>query len=899
MSAALATGDILYGSVGSDDNGDIVWVNITESISELDGTSIITWNEVELKEGVHKLIFRITDIADNNTTFEQEYTLDQTPPDIQFSAVSFSADTGTKPDDFITNSDKQTISATLSAALATGDILYGSVGSDDNGDIVWVNITESISELDGTSIITWNEVELKEGVHKLIFRITDIADNNTTFEQEYTLDQTPPDIQFSAVSFSADTGTKPDDFITNSDKQTISATLSAALATGDILYGSVGSDDNGDIVWVNITESISELDGTSIITWNEVELKEGVHKLIFRITDIADNNTTFEQEYTLDQTPPDIQFSAVSFSADTGTKPDDFITNSDKQTISATLSAALATGDILYGSVGSDDNGDIVWVNITESISELDGTSIITWNEVELKEGVHKLIFRITDIADNNTTFEQEYTLDQTPPDIQFSAVSFSDDTGTKPDDFITNSDKQTISATLSAALATGDILYGSVGSDDNGDIVWVNITESISELDGTSIITWNEVELKEGVHKLIFRITDIADNNTTFEQEYTLDQTPPDIQFSAVSFSADTGTKPDDFITNSDKQTISATLSAALATGDILYGSVGSDDNGDIVWVNITESISELDGTSIITWNEVELKEGVHKLIFRITDIADNNTTFEQEYTLDQTPPDIQFSAVSFSADTGTKPDDFITNSDKQTISATLSAALATGDILYGSVGSDDNGDIVWVNITESISELDGTSIITWNEVELKEGVHKLIFRITDIADNNTTFEQEYTLDQTPPDIQFSAVSFSADTGTKPDDFITNSDKQTISATLSAALATGDILYGSVGSDDNGDIVWVNITESISELDGTSIITWNEVELKEGVHKLIFRITDIADNNTTFEQEYTLDQTPPDIQFSAVSFSADTGTKPDDFITNSDKQTISATLSI
>ena len=898
LSAALATGDILYGSVGSDDNGDIVWVNITESISELDGTSIITWNEVELKEGVHKLILRITDIADNNTTFEQEYTLDQTPPDIQFSAVSFSADTGTKPDDFITNSDKQTISATLSAALATGDILYGSVGSDDNGDIVWVNITESISELDGTSIITWNEVELKEGVHKLILRITDIADNNTTFEQEYTLDQTPPDIQFSAVSFSADTGTKPDDFITNSDKQTISANLSAALATGDILYGAVGSDESGALDWEDITESVSSVNGTTTISWDEVDLVLGTHDLIFRITDIADNNTTFKQEYTLDQTAPAIEFSAVSFSVDTGTESDDFITNYNKQTISANLSAALATGDILYGAVGSDESGALDWEDITESVSSVNGTTTISWDEVDLVLGTHDLIFRITDIADNNTTFKQEYTLDQTAPAIEFSAVSFSVDTGTESDDFITNYNKQTISANLSAALATGDILYGAVGSDESGALDWEDITESVSSVNGTTTISWDEVDLVLGTHDLIFRITDIADNNTTFKQEYTLDQTAPAIEFSAVSFSVDTGTESDDFITNYNKQTISANLSAALATGDILYGAVGSDESGALDWEDITESVSSVNGTTTISWDEVDLVLGTHDLIFRITDIADNNTTFKQEYTLDQTAPAIEFSAVSFSADTGTKPDDFITNSDKQTISATLSAALATGDILYGSVGSDDNGDIVWVNITESISELDGTSIITWNEVELKEGVHKLIFRITDIADNNTTFEQEYTLDQTPPDIQFSAVSFSADTGTKPDDFITNSDKQTISATLSAALATGDILYGSVGSDDNGDIVWVNITESISELDGTSIITWNEVELKEGVHKLIFRITDIADNNTTFDQEYTLDQTPPDIQFSAVSFSADTGTKPDDFITNSDKQTISATLS-
>ena len=525
-------------------------------------------------------------------------------------------------------------------------------------------------------------------------------------------------------------------------------------------------------------------------------------------------SVTLDDSEYIDTVPPSQTISTIDISHDTGTSDADFITNTPAQTITAELNASLEDGDILYGSVASDDSGDVIWESLTNSISTQDGKTI-SWSSTLSSVAESIIQFKVVDAAGNDgQVATQAYTLDIEKPAQTISAIAFSDDTGTKSNDFITNIAAQTISAALSAALATGDILYGSVGSDDNGDIVWVNITESISELDGTSIITWNEVELKEGVHKLILRITDIADNNTTFEQEYTLDQTPPDIQFSAVSFSADTGTKPDDFITNSDKQTISATLSAALATGDILYGSVGSDDNGDIVWVNITESISELDGTSIITWNEVELKEGVHKLILRITDIADNNTTFEQEYTLDQTPPDIQFSAVSFSADTGTKPDDFITNSDKQTISANLSAALATGDILYGAVGSDENGDLIWIDITKSVSSVDATSTISWDEVELVLGTHDLIFRITDIADNNTTFDKKYTLDQTPPDIDISDIAFSDDTGTESDDFITNIATQTISATLDVDLDTdgGDILYGSVSSDNSG-LIWTDIT--------------------------------------------------------------------------------------
>ena len=906
-------GDILYGSVSSDNSG-LIWTDITAKISTSnDGSISITWDGVELSTGTHDLIFRITDIADNNTTFDKKYTLDQTPPDIVISNIAFSDDTGTESDDLITNIATQTISATLDVDLDTdgGDILYGSVSSDNSG-LIWTDITAKISTSnDGSISITWDGVELSTGTHDLIFRITDIADNNTTFDKKYTLDQTPPDIVISNIAFSDDTGTESDDLITNIATQTISATLDVDLDTdgGDILYGSVSSDNSG-LIWTDITAKISTSnDGSISITWDGVELSTGTHDLIFRITDIADNNTTFDKKYTLDQTPPDIVISNIAFSDDTGTESDDLITNIATQTISATLDVDLDTdgGDILYGSVSSDNSG-LIWTDITAKISTSnDGSISITWDGVELSTGTHDLIFRITDIADNNTTFDKKYTLDQTPPDIVISNIAFSDDTGTESDDLITNIATQTISATLDVDLDTdgGDILYGSVSSDNSG-LIWTDITAKISTSnDGSISITWDGVELSTGTHDLIFRITDIADNNTTFDKKYTLDQTPPDIVISNIAFSDDTGTESDDLITNIATQTISATLDVDLDTdgGDILYGSVSSDNSG-LIWTDITAKISTSnDGSISITWDGVELSTGTHDLIFRITDIADNNTTFDKKYTLDQTPPDIVISNIAFSDDTGTESDDLITNIATQTISATLDVDLDTdgGDILYGSVSSDNSG-LIWTDITAKISTSnDGSISITWDGVELSTGTHDLIFRITDIADNNTTFDKKYTLDQTPPDIVISNIAFSDDTGTESDDLITNIATQTISATLDVDLDTdgGDILYGSVSSDNSG-LIWTDITAKISTSnDGSISITWDGVELSTGTHDLIFRITDIADNNTTFDKKYTLDQTPPDIVISNIAFSDDTGTESDDLITNIATQTISATLDV
>ena len=913
LDVALDTqgGDILYGSVASNDAG-LIWTDITTKINNSDSTSII-WDDVPLSTGTHDLIFRITDIADNNTTFDEKYTLDQTPPNIVISNIAFSDDTGTSDTDLITNIATQTISATLDVALDTqgGDILYGSVASNDAG-LIWTDITAKINNSnDGSINITWDGVTLEAGTNDLIFRITDIADNNTTFDEKYTLDQTPPNIVISNIAFSDDTGTSDTDLITNIATQTISATLDVDLDTdgGDILYGSVTSNDAG-LIWTDITAKINNSnDGSINITWDGVTLEAGTNDLIFRITDIADNNTTFDKKYTLDQTPPNIVISDIAFSTDTGTSDTDLITNIATQTISATLDVDLDTdgGDILYGSVTSNDAG-LIWTDITAKINNSnDGSINITWDGVTLEAGTNDLIFRITDIADNNTTFDEKYTLDQTPPNIVISNIAFSDDTGTSDTDLITNIATQTISATLDVDLDTdgGDILYGSVTSNDAG-LIWTDITAKINNSnDGSINITWDGVTLEAGTNDLIFRITDIADNNTTFDEKYTLDQTPPNIVISNIAFSDDTGTSDTDLITNIATQTISATLDVDLDTdgGDILYGSVTSNDAG-LIWTDITAKINNSnDGSINITWDGVTLEAGTNDLIFRITDIADNNTTFDEKYTLDQTPPNIVISNIAFSDDTGTSDTDLITNIATQTISATLDVDLDTdgGDILYGSVTSNDAG-LIWTDITAKINNSnDGSINITWDGVTLEAGTNDLIFRITDIADNNTTFDEKYTLDQTPPNIVISNIAFSDDTGTSDTDLITNIATQTISATLDVDLDTdgGDILYGSVTSNDAG-LIWTDITAKINNSnDGSINITWDGVTLEAGTNDLIFRITDIADNNTTFDKKYTLDQTPPNIVISNIAFSDDTGTSDTDLITNIATQTISATLDV
>jgi len=810
LSATLASGDILYGSVDNGSN----WTDITSKVS----STAISWDGATLS-GSSSILFKITDAAGNDsaTTGSTAYELDTTIPTQTVSGVDISADTGTSATDFLTKTAAQTITGTLSATLASGDILYGSV---DNG-ASWTDITSKVSSTD----ITWNTATLS-GSSSILFKITDAAGNDsaTTGSTAYELDTTIPTLTVSSVDISADTGTSATDFLTKTAAQTITGTLSATLASGDILYGSV---DNG-ASWTDITSKVS----STAISWDGATLS-GSNNVLFKITDAAGNDsaTTGSTAYELDTTIPTLTVSSVDISADTGTSATDFLTKTAAQTITGTLSATLASGDILYGSV---DNG-ASWTDITSKVSSTD----ITWNTATLS-GSNNVLFKITDAAGNDsaTTGSTAYELDTTIPTQTVSSVDISADTGTSATDFLTKTAAQTITGTLSGVLATGDILYGSVDNGSN----WTDITSKVS----STAITWDTATLS-GSNNVLFKITDAAGNDsaTTGSTAYELDTTIPTLTVSSVDISADTGTSATDFLTKTAAQTITGTLSGVLATGDILYGSVDNGSN----WTDITSKVS----STAISWDGATLS-GSNNVLFKITDAAGNDsaTTGSTAYELDTTIPTQTVSSVDISADTGTSATDFLTKTAAQTITGTLSATLASGDILYGSV---DNG-ASWTDITSKVSSTD----ITWNTATLS-GSNNVLFKITDAAGNDsaTTGSTAYELDTTIPTQTVSSVDISADTGTSATDFLTKTAAQTITGTLSATLASGDILYGSV---DNG-ASWTDITSKVS----STAISWDGATLS-GSNNVLFKITDAAGNDsaTTGSTAYELDTVAPTI---------------------------------
>ena len=311
-------------------------------------------------------------------------------------ALAAGSDTGTSSSDNLTKSTTPTLAGTAEAGatvkLYDGATLVGTGTADAGG--IWT--------------ITSNA--LAEGDHTISATAIDAAGNTSAASTglSITVDATPPATTFIGIAISADTGSSTTDFITKTAAQTVTATLSAGLAAGDILYGSFDGSS-----WTDITGKVS---GTTL-TWTGVTLAAGTSSLKLKVTDAAGNDgTVATQAYTLDTTAPATTIASAAFSADTGASASDFVTRTAAQTVSGTLLANLAAGEAVYVSL---DNG-ATWNAATATVGQntwsLAGQTLTASNTLKVK---------VTDTAGNDgTDYSQTYTLDTSAPAFQSASVN-------------------------------------------------------------------------------------------------------------------------------------------------------------------------------------------------------------------------------------------------------------------------------------------------------------------------------------------------------------------------------------------------------------------------------------------------------------------------------------------
>jgi hypothetical protein len=857
--------------------------------------TVIFDDENALEDGEsYALQISVTDPALNESIKSDSITINTKVVQTVVTEVSFSKDENIKGD-LITNQYNQTITATLSNELRTGEVIYYRL--DDS--LEWQEFTGTVV---GTKVTLENQVLLLDK-NQLEFKVEKGEYIGDTESFDYRLDISAPNIFLSDIKISADSGDVNDDFIANIENQDISVKLSASLSDDEKLYGSV----DGGVSWHEVT-TIDSSDSQNIIaTWNtnliaENDTTVSSKYIIFKVMDTAGNPAySGGKDYVYDNVS--ISHIQAQFTTPTtGIVPvndGDFVIVNDKEsdnihavsintTINDTtpsfnvnLPSGLSAGDFIniyngdtllkHYEIQSDD-GDVVLVELD---SILPNASNYLFN-VEFET-----------LSGNKSTKSDDVTLniDGVGPEQTISEITLSKDEGVTDKDGITNIAEQTLKATLSDVLKENETLKVSI---DGGP--WQDISHAVEE-NGTKI-SW-DYTLLEDKHTVKMRVFDEHDNGGAIRSKsYELDTEKPDFIVKINSINGDTGSNITDFITNKAEQSVNATLllsenpdvEKTLSTSEELYYQLNG---GEWLKVENQRTIGS-DVNVAITLS----KEGDNELKFKVMDTAGNDSiVYDKTIHLDTAIPTTKIDAdgISISADLGYKDNDYITKEVTQTIKAKLDNPLANNELLFARV---DGG--TWKNITSSISAEGDKTDISWiTDLVTGDGRNIEIVVSTVAGTHGPVSKQAYLLDTVKSDHVLSGIDLEdlKDTGHSSEDFITNIRLQSISASLDKALGSDDRLFARKNESDE----WIDITEI--GVTGTSI-SWNNVILDLGVdNKIQFEVRDKAGNvASSIEQKYTVDQTPPStlaFKDDTLTISSDTGELGDDFITKDAIQTI------
>jgi hypothetical protein len=788
---------------------------------------------------------------------------DTTPPTTTFGSYSFSNDSYL-PGDLITNVSSQTIGATLSATLDSGDVVWGS--TDDGGH--WTNITSKVS---GTTL-SWTGATLSTTNSVLKFKVTDQAGNDSAFSTKaYTLDQTPPTTTISTYQFSSDTNIAGD-FKTSTATQTISGTLSAPLESGETVFVSL----NNGTVWSAAATTV----GQNTFTLNNQTLSAS-NTLKIKVSDLAGNNGTITaQAYTYDNTPPSTTVTSWALSDDKGESSTDFKTNIAAQTVTVTLSGALDAEDTLYGST----NGGTTWSDITSKVSG----STLSWDNVTLA-GSSSLQLKVMDIAGNTgSTQTKAYVYDNGSPAASAKPVSASGD--------ITNDNTPTIT-----------------GTGENG--ATVSIYDGATKL-GTAIASggvWSFTAgvLSEGVHNISAIVTDVAGNLSPVSQTLalTVDTSAPtvasvDLPANGTYYAGDTLEFSVHYGENVTVDTTGGTprIQLTLSSGPVYADYVSGSGSAALTFRYVVgNGASDADGISIAA---LGLNSG------SIKDAAGNNSNNSlsgvgstagilvdgTQATITNVSTTASYPDGAYSA--GSSISITVSFSSAVTVSGgvpTLALNSGGGGSYSGGSGTNTLTFTYTVGAGQNSSDLDvaSTSALALNGASIIEtggAQHAAsITLFTPGSAGSLGANRDIVIDTQAPANVSDTVSFSDDTGTYADDLVTNKASQTIRGDVSVALAADEHVLVSL---DNG-ATW---TQAVASAGSTSWQLSGQTLTGSGTMQV--RVSDDAGNNgSATSYVYQLDQAAPGISFTGIALLTDSGT-PGDLITNTGAQTVSATLS-
>ncbi|EJZ1866825.1 Ig-like domain-containing protein [Escherichia coli] len=599
--------------------------------------------------------------------------------------------------------------------------------------------------------------------------VSNAIGNTGSSNHTITVDLSAPAMGINIDSLQADTGLSSSDFITSVSPVVVNGSLTAALASNETAQISI----DGGVTWTTLTVT-----GTTWRYNDSRTLTDGSYLYQVRVIDAVGNvGATDSQNVVIDTIAPDPAVKTIAINAittDTGLITNDFVTSDTTLAVSGTLGAALSSGEFAQISI----DGGTTWQNLS--------VSGLTWTYLDgrtLSDGNYNYQVRVIDTAGNiGATASQIVTVDTTAPlaSKTIAIAGISDDTGLSSSDFVTRDTTLTVRGTLGAALAADERAQISL----DGGVTWTTLT-----VIGTSWSYADGRTLTDGTWNYTVRVVDLAGNvGQTATQNVVVDTTSPEAakSITITGISDDTGASSSDFITSDTTLTVRGVLGAALGANEFAQIST---DNG-ATWVNVTLAADGLN------WSYVDgrtLTNGTTTWQVRVVDLAGNvGATSSQSAQIDTVNPAQVLTIASISTDTGSSATDFITSDTTLTLTGSLGAGLASGEVAQISL----DGGATWITLTTN-----GTQWTYTDSRTLTDGSYVYQVRVLDLAGNTgPVVSKTVVVDTINPTATPTIVSYTDDVGqrqgTLSSSQATDDTTPLLNGVLSGPLASGEVVY-------------------------------------------------------------------------------------------------------
>ncbi|WP_334645460.1 BapA-related adhesin SiiEA [Escherichia marmotae] len=641
--------------------------------------------------------------------------------------------------------------------------------------------------------------------------IGNTGSNNHTI----TVDLSAPAMAINIDSLQADTGLSASDFITSVSPVVVNGSLTAALASNETAQISI----DGGATWSTLTVT-----GTTWRYNDSRTLTDGNYLYQVRVIDAAGNvGATDSQNVVIDTIAPDPAVKTIAISAittDTGLITNDFVTSDTTLAVSGTLGATLSAGEFAQISI----DGGTTWQNLS--------VSGLTWTYLDgrtLTDGNYNYQVRVIDTAGNiGATASQIVTVDTSAPlaSKTITIAGISDDTGLSSSDFVTRDTTLTVRGTLGATLAADERAQISL----DGGVTWATLT-----VIGTNWSYADGRTLTDGTWNYTVRVVDLAGNvGQTATQNVVVDTTSPEAakSITITGISDDTGASSSDFITSDTTLTVRGVLGAALGANEFAQIST---DNG-ATWVNVTLAADGLNWTYA---DGRTLTNGTTTWQVRVVDLAGNiGATGSQSAQIDTVNPAQVLTIASINTDTGSSATDFITSDTTLTLTGSLGAGLASGEVAQISL----DGGATWTTLTTN-----GTQWTYTDSRTLTDGSYVYQVRVLDLAGNTgPVVSKTVVVDTINPTATPTIVSYTDDVGqrqgTLSSSQATDDTTPLLNGVLSGPLASGEVVY----------LYRNGLLLGAVTMVGALNWTYSDSGLVSGAYTYSARVVDLAGNITS-----------------------------------------------